>query len=488
MADDASSPTPDLTPDPQSAAGEQTDNPAAGRPGHRGRARSTPRDLTKGSVPKNLWFLAWPQVAEGFLGAVDQIADLIWAGRLGFQAIAGLGVAQTYILMLMTARMGLDAGMRSMIARAVGARQIRYANHVLLQGLTLTTVFVVVVVPVGLFLTEPLLRIVGLSDAVVSQAAGYMRIQFMAMAVMSYQRLSGGALQASGDSVTPLKAETVTRVTHLALSPILIFGVWWLPRMGLPGAATANLVAQLLGVGINFFALASDTGRLHLTLRGYSFDTGLSWRLVKVGAPAAVTGMQRAMSQLIVIGIVAPFGDAALAAFALTRRAENVVNQSSRGLGRAAGALAGQNLGAGYADRAKSSVKWSIVYVSGASLSLAVVFLMFPEAVASFFNSDTEFVTKAGRWLSIVAIGYFSMNAVQVLTQAFNTSGATLAPMIITVSTVWLVEIPLAFSLANLTALGEFGVPWAIVIGMSLRLGAFLWYYAKGRWLRTGVI
>ena len=337
MADDASSRTPDLTGDPENAAEAQTDSPAAGRRRHRGRAPSTPRDLTKGSVPKNLWFLAWPQVAEGFLGAVDQIADLIWAGRLGFQAIAGLGVAQTYILMLMTARMGLDAGMRSMIARAVGARHIRYANHVLLQGLTLTTVFVVVVVAVGLFLTEPLLRIVGLSDAVVSQAAGYMRIQFMAMAVMSYQRLSGGALQASGDSVTPLKAATVTRVTHPALSPILIFGVWWFPRMGLPGAATANLVAQLLGVGMNFFALASGTGRLHLTLRGYSFDTGLSWRLVKVGAPAAVTGMQRAMSQLIVVGIVAPFGDGADDHHAVDRVAG----------GDTAGILAGEPHGVG---------------------------------------------------------------------------------------------------------------------------------------------
>ena len=156
MADDASSRPPDLTPEPRSAAEAQPGSPTAGRRGHRGRARSSPRDLTRGSVPKNLWFLAWPQVAEGFLGAVDQIADLIWAGRLGFQAIAGLGVAQTYILMLMTARMGLDAGMRSMIARAAGARQMRYANHVLLQGLTLTTVFVVVVVAVGLFLTEAL--------------------------------------------------------------------------------------------------------------------------------------------------------------------------------------------------------------------------------------------------------------------------------------------------------------------------------------------
>ena len=56
------------------------------------------------------------------------------------------------------------------------------------------------------------------------------------------------------------------------------------------------------------------------------------------------------------------------------------------------------------------------------------------------------------------------------------------------VSTVWLVEIPLAFSLANLTSLGEFGVPWAIVIGMSLLLLAFLLYYAKGEWLKTGMI
>ena len=52
----------------------------------------------------------------------------------------------------------------------------------------------------------------------------------------------------------------------------------------------------------------------------------------------------------------------------------------------------------------------------------------------------------------------------------------------------WLVEIPLAFSLTNLTSLGEFGVPWAIVIGMSLLLLAFLWYYAKGEWLKTGMI
>ncbi|MDP6514716.1 MAG: MATE family efflux transporter, partial [SAR202 cluster bacterium] len=408
--------------------------------------------------------------------------------RLGFHAIAGLGVAQTFLMMTMTARMGLDAGMRSMISRAVGAKNIPYANHVMLQALTLTTMYSVLTVILGVVLTYPLLRMLGLSDDILSEAGPYMRVQFVAMAMMGYQRLTAGALQASGDSMTPLRAATVTRVTHVVLSPFLIFGLWWFPTFGLAGAAAANLIAQVLGVSLNFRALLAGTSRLHLTFKGYYVDYKLIWRVIKVGVPASVTGAQRAVSQLIVVSLVAPFGDVALAAFALSRRAENTVNHASRGLGRAAGALAGQNLGAELPDRAKQSVVWAQGYASVASLSVAAVFLIFPEPVASLFNSEPEFVGKAAMWLQILAIGYFSMNAVQVFTQSFNTTGATFAPMVVTVSTMWAVELPLAFVLSQYTALEEYGIPWAIVVGMTLRLFIFTWYYLRGKWLRTGMI
>ena len=96
------------------------------------------RDLTKGSIPRNLWYLSWPQMAESFLSVIDQLADLFWAGRVGYRAIAGMGVSQTYIMMLMTARMGLDASMRAMVSRAIGAGDTDYANHVLTQSIILT--------------------------------------------------------------------------------------------------------------------------------------------------------------------------------------------------------------------------------------------------------------------------------------------------------------------------------------------------------------
>ena len=445
------------------------------------------RDLTKGSIPRNLWYLSWPQVTESFLSVVDQLADLVWAGRVGFQAIAGFGVAQTYLMLMMTARMGLDAGMRSMISRAVGARRVSRANHVMLQALTLSLAYSVILVVIGMILTEPLLRLLGIGDEVVRQAAGYMRFQFFAMSMMGLQRLSAGGLQAAGDSITPLKAASVSRILHLILSPFLIFGWWWFPTLELAGAGAANLIAQTVGMSMNMSALMRGTSRLKLNFRGYYVDYPLIWSILKIGIPASVTGAQRAVSQLIVVFVVAPFGAGALAAFALSRRAENTVNHASRGIGRAAGALAGQNLGAGHTERARQSVIWALIYAGGASLVVSAVFLIFPDPIARFFNSDPGFVAQAAVWLQILAIGYLPMNAVQVYTQAFNTTGDTFAPMVIMLSTMWLVEIPLAFALSQYTGLAEYGVPWAIVIGMTLRTAAYTVHFFRGTWLRTGL-
>ena len=451
------------------------------------RRRYADRDLTKGSIPGNLWYLSWPQITESFLSVVDHVADLIWAGRIGFQAVAGLGISQTFLLMLITVRMGLDAGMRSMISRAVGARKIAYANHVLLQSLTLNAAYSVLMVVAGMVVIEPLLRLMGVGEEVMSQAAGYMRFQLFAMSMMGIQRVTAGALQAAGDSITPLKASFVSRVTHLVLSPFLIFGWWWFPTMDLAGAGAANLIAQILGVSMNMSALIRGTSRLRLKFSEYYVDYSMIWQILKIGIPASVTSAQRAVSQLIVVLIVAPFGDGALAAFALSRRAENTVNHASRGLGRASGALAGQNLGVGQKSRAKQSVVWALAYAGVASLLLAAIFLAFPERIASFFSSDPDFVAQAATWLQVLAVGYFSMNAVQVFTQALNSTGDTFAPMVIMLSTMWLVEIPLAFALANFTDLRELGVPWAIVIGMTVRMVAYGVYFLRGTWLRTGL-
>lgn len=459
-----------------------------GKDKEKNRSGRRERDLTQGSIPRNLWYLSWPQMAESFFSVIDQLADLFWAGRVGYKAIAGLGVSQTYILMLMTARMGLDASMRAMISRAIGAGNTAYANHVLAQSIILTIIWSLVIGIPGILFTDNLLGLVGVSGDVVAMASGYMKLQFIAMSLMSFQRLTGGSLQAAGDSITPLKAATVSRILHLLLSPFLIFGWFMFPEMGLAGAGMANVLAQTLGAFINFAVLFRGTSRLKLTFTGYRMDFLLMWRLIRVGAPAALTGMQRSSSQLILLIVVASFGDGPVAAFALSRRVENVVNHASRGLGRAGGALSGQNLGAGHVERAKSSIGWAISYSAVMSIVAMVLFIAIPEQIAALFGDSPEFIRHTSTWIFILAFATFPMSSVQVFTQGISSTGATVAPMLITLVTVWLIEVPIAAVLAYYTPLGSAGVPWGIVVGNVLRSAVFFVYFARGTWLKTGMI
>lgn len=446
------------------------------------------RDLTRGSVPRNLWNMAWPQMADSALTVVDQIADLFWAGRMGYKTIAGLGVAQIYILIYSTARIGLDAGMRAMISRAIGANDREYANHVLLQALTMTFIWTLVVGGLGIIFTDKLLSMVGVSGAVVESATMYMQLQFVAYSMQNFIRLTGGALNAAGDSINPLKAVTVSRGVHILSSPFFIFGWLWFPDMGIAGAAAANIVAQLLGLIMNLVVLHKGNSGLKLSFKSYRVDIILIWRLFRVGLPAAMTSMQRSISQLVLLVCVSRFGDAPVAAFALSRRVENIVNNTSRGLGRASAAVAGQNLGAGYLNRAKSSLSWALVYSAILSAIAMTLYLLFTEEIAAVFNGDPNFIGHMTTWLIILAIATFPMSSVQVLTHGISNTGATVAPMNITLTTMWLIEIPMAFGLALLTPLDSGGVPWGIACGNGVRCLAFLWYFYRGSWLKSGVI
>ena len=458
--------------------------------GRRGRRSAyATRDLTQGSIPKNLWFLAWPMMVEGSLNMVDRVIDLVWAGRFyGVHAIGGLSVAQLYTNLIMTLRMGLDVSMKAMIARAIGAGRIDLANHVAMQAFTITAAFALAMAIVGVLLTDFLLQIMGVEQEVIDVAALYMRIQFIGFAGQAFRMMTGSALQAAGDAMTPMKATTISRVAHIVSAPVLIFGWLGLPQMNLAGAAVANVLAQGLGVAWNSYALFTGTSRLHLNPRGYYVDFPILVRLVRIGAPASITGMERSIVHLLLAWIVTPFGSNALAAYGITRNLEQFTALGSMGLGRASGVLVGQNLGAGNQERARKTVVWAVGYVTAIRGSLALLLLAFPAIFISIFNNDPSLIEVASIWVRIQAIAGLVMGGSQVFSQSFNVAGDTMAPMIITMIAMVGVELPLAFALSHWTSLGQYGIPVAITFAMVLRIAIYFPYFFKGRWLRVKVI
>ena len=442
------------------------------------------RDLTRGSVPRTIWFLAWPQMVENGLMWANRLIDIILAGTLGFSSIAGVGLAQNYTEFAQMSQRGLDTSMAAMIARAVGAKDYKLANHVALQAFTLSGLFSILMVVVGLFLTEPLLRLIGVSGEALSQGTGYMRVLFVGMGTLAFTRMSGAALGASGDVMTPMRASIASKVVHVSLAPLLVFGWWWFPSWGIIGAAVANVIAQSIALFINFGALFAGTSRLHLNLRAYRFDARLSWRLVAVGLPAGITGTLRATAGLVISAVVVTFGEAALAAYIIAKRAEGIIHLVTDGLGAASGTLVGQNLGARQVKRARETLFWALGFATVTMGLVSILFFAGPHLLATMFSRDPELIGLASTWLRIIAISYVALGIGQVLNESLNRAGDTGTVMIMNLMRYWGIEVPLAFLLAKVAGLDQFGVAWATVAAVWIRVIIYTPYVMRGRWLR----
>ncbi len=440
------------------------------------------RDWTKGSIIGNLLSLGWPMIVSGSLDMLGPTIDMIWVGRLGVAAIAGVGVAGMVVMLAQSMVMGLYMGLRAMVARFIGAGDKEAANHVAQQALAIDIAYAVTMAAIGIFLAEPILILFGLEADVVAQGAAYLRIQFVGMVTMSLRRMTEATMQASGDAMTPMWIAVFYRLFHIALCPFLVFGWWLFPRLGVSGAALTAVFSQGIGTAIGLWFLFTGRTRLRLTLRGFRIDLNIIWRLVKLALPASVTGTERTLGNLVLMWFMTPFGTLAVAGHTLNQRVEAFVQMPAMGLGQASGVLAGQNLGARQPKRAERSGWLGVGLVEAFMLLASLAVLLWAESIIHIFSSDPDLIKLASTFIRIAAAGYLVMGFAAVLQQCINGAGDTLPPMVIMLLNMWLVQVPLAFLLPRVTGLGVFGVRWAIVAGTATGAIAYTIYFKLGRW------
>ena len=408
--------------------------------------------------------------------------DMVWVGRLGTAAMAGVGVAGMAVMLVNSARMGLNTGTRAMIARFVGAEDAEGANHIARQAFVISAAFSIVMAIIGIFFAEAILTLIGVEADVIAEGSVYMRIAFVGMAAMSFRMMAEGIMQASGDAVTPMRIIVGARLFHVALCPFLVFGWWIFPRLEVSGAAITNVISQSLATSLGLWFLFSGRTRLRLTLRNFRLDPHIIWRIVRIGIPASVTGIERTFANLVLMWFVVPFGTVAVAAHSLVQRVDSFIHMPGMGLGQASGVLAGQNLGARQPERAErtgwvAAGLFTIVMLIG-----SVVIFLWAEGVVRIFNSEPRLVEIGGTFLRIEIVSYLVFGLAVVLTQCLNGVGDTMIPMLTTLLTMWGMQVPLAFFLPRATNLGVYGVRWAIVSAMVMRAVIYTIYFRLGRW------
>jgi putative MATE family efflux protein len=440
------------------------------------------KNWTEGSIMGNLLMLSWPMVVVESLYMIGQVADMIWVGKLGPASIAGVGLANICILVIMSMDIGLIMGMRALIARLVGSGDIKGANKTAGQAIILGAGWGILVGIIGLLSVKPIMGVFGSEAEVVNEGIAYLRIILVGWVTMGVLVMGLYSVQASGDTVRPMVIEVFIRTLHVALCPFLVLGWWKFPHLGVTGAALSNVIAHCLGAMIAVFLLFSGHTRLRLTLGDFRPAPGTIWRILKIGIPALILRTQKSMGDLALVWLIVPFGTGAVAAHSIVLRVEMFFLGIGLGLGGGAGVLVGQNLGAGRPKRAEKSGWMAAGLMEVSMIAFSLIILLRAEHIVGIFTTEPDLVTLGSIFLRIATVGYLVFGLVLVFQDCIAGAGDTLPTMIVSMAMIWVIQLPLAFFLPGVGDLGVFGVRWAIVI--SLFAGAFFYftYFVLGRW------
>ena len=445
------------------------------------------KDWTKGSITHNLWSLSWPLIVTESLYMIGISIDMVWVGKLGAAPIAAVGIAGIFAGIIMMIMNGLSVGSRALIARFIGAGDIAGANHAARQAFVIAVAFTVITTTLGLLISKPIMVLMGLEPDVVTHGVIYMQIMFATVVTVGFWITANTIMQASGDTVTPMKITIFYRCIHLVLCPFLVFGWWIFPTMGVAGAAWTNGISRGIGMVLGLWVLFGGRSRLKLTLKDFRVDPNMIWRIMRIGVPACVMGAQRSLSMLILARLIVPFGTIAVAAHSLVQRVEMLLFPMGNGLGVAAGVLVGQNLGAHQPRRAERSIWQAAGLAEAIVIVCSIAILIWAEEVVSIFNTEPNLLAMTSIFLRIAVTGYVLTGLMGVLMQSISGAGDTVPAMIFSIVTAWGVTIPLAYLLPRVGDLGVYGLRWALVIGMGVGVVAFLMYFRTGRWKRKRV-
>ena len=439
-------------------------------------------DFTSGPIGRALGLLAIPMMLEMSMEAAFALVDIIFVSRLGTNAIAAVGLTEAMITVLYAIAIGLGMGVTAMISRRIGAHDPEGAARVAGQAIWVGGAAAVLIGVSGAQYADLLLRTMGASEAVIAEGSGYTAILLGGSASILYLFLLTAAFRGAGDAPVALRSLTLANLLNIVLDPCLIFGLGPFPELGVTGAGVATTIGRGTGVLYLAWVLFRGNGRLRLDLKHLAPRPALIGRMLKISAGGVGQFLIATSSWIAIMRVVALYGSAPVAAYTVALRLIEFALLPAWGLGNAAATLVGQNLGAGRPDRARQSVWRAARYNAIFMLTVGVLMIAFAPNIVTLFSDDPQILRYGTSCLRILGLGYPMYAVGMIIIQALNGAGDTRTPSVLNFICFWLIQIPLAYTLASGAGLGPDGVFWSIVLSESLVSVFGVLVFRRGRW------
>lgn len=431
---------------------------------------------------------AAPFLISSLLQNLYSIVDTICVGQMvGKNGLAAVANSFPVMMFLISLFIGFSVGLIILIGQFAGANDIQNLKRCFATGNAFFLAGTVVMTAVGVIVCGPLLRLMNTPAESFADARAYLTIIFGGLVFTALYNLASGYLRGLGDSRTPMYFVLIATLLNIPLDIAFIGGFWFIPKMGVAGAAWATILSQAVSAVLCLVYLNRKNHIIEFKLSAIRFYRDILGKMVKLGFYTAIQQSLISISFLFMTSFVNAFGTVYVSAFGAGARLDAMVIIPAMAIGQLVSAVAAQNIGVKQYDRAKKALRWGILFAASFNLIIAAVLFIFGRYIMVLFTTEPDVMAAGAQYLKYAAIFYVPFGAMMCINGLLQGAGDTRAPMIFSLFSAYVIRIPTALLLAYAFGMGVYGIFIGMILGpiMSSILAAV--YYSTGRWTKKRV-
>ncbi len=420
-------------------------------------------DLLNGNITKSLTALALPLMGMSFLQMAYNLTDVFWIGRLGAGPVASVGTGGLLLWLAMGVYMLAQIGGQVFVGQNLGAKNYKKAADYAYGSIVLCVVIAIILGLTFTLATDPIISFFKLNDpTVVQDAKDYIAITGGLVIFSLLAKLITTLTTVTGDSKTPFIATGIGLVFNMVFDPILIFGLFGFPKLGVIGAAIATVLAQFIVLAVLLFNARKDkTLFCHIKLSHLpKFE--IYQKIIKLGLPTTIQSILYPVISMYISRMVAGFGDGAVAVQRVGSQIESISWMTTDGFAIAVNSFIAQNYGAGNVKRAKEGYYKAFKILSCIGVFATLLLIFGAKPIFGIFLSEPQVLAMGASYLVILGFSQWFMCIEILSSSAMNAFSKTFIPAFINIVLTG-IRIPLAYILSA-TALGIDGIWWSISI------------------------
>lgn len=367
--------------------------------------------------------LGLPPMISMLIQSLYNIIDSIFVASLGENALTAVSLVYPLQNITLAVAVGLGVGINSVVARELGAKNYKEVNRSSTHAFILTAIHSLVFVFAGCFLSAPFLKMFTNDPEILSWGIDYSKIVLCFTFGQLFHIYIEKLFQAVGNVVMPMIMQIVGAVVNIILDPILIFGYFGFPAMGVKGAAIATIIGQISACVISVILFMKSHTGIQISFKDFKWNNGIVKNIYSIAIPSSLLSAMPSLLVTVLNSILASISQTAVAVFGLYYKVQNFVYMPAGGIVQGMRPIIGYNYGAKKYDRIHETIRKCILLIGGIMVFGVVLFLAVPDVILSMFSASHDMLDMGIQAFRIICLGFIPSTIGVVLSGVFEALG-----------------------------------------------------------------